>query len=62
LATLFLVANRQGQMILICTYAFARWVQVELIRAALKHRVRVVSSMGAGGNFDHTATVLHAAK
>jgi tRNA A37 threonylcarbamoyladenosine dehydratase len=64
LATVFLVANRQGQMILICqcTYAFARWVQVELIRAALKHRVRVVSSMGAGGNFDHTATVLHAAK
>ena len=30
-----------------CDYA-----QVELIRAALKHRVRIVSSMGAGGRLD----------
>ena len=32
--------------------------KVELIRAALKHRVRVVSSMGAGGRLDPAAVIV----
>lgn len=35
-----------------------RLFQVELIRAALKHKVRVVSSMGAGGRIDPAKVIV----